>query len=117
MNREIGVVVAGVTGDFLPDPWREEDLLISPAKLHLGDDESGVLPLKFIHLPNVTLKGNLKTVFLNDRSFAELKKLPGILQGNGIFKFRPGDSGDWTFDSEKSPFSGNPDSDRAARSA
>ena len=65
------IAIAGVVGDFLPQPIRFLEGLVFRSQFYLGDSQPLVVPIKFIHLKNMTLERNDVTGLVNDTAPAK----------------------------------------------
>ena len=71
MGNQIGVVVTRVVRHLQTDPVRKRDGLILVVDFDLGCDESEILALEFIHLPDQTAPQDTIAGLLYKRLFAK----------------------------------------------
>ena len=76
------IVVTGITRNFFPDPLRLFKYRVFCRQFNFGDDESFVVPVKFVHFPDKVADGNPIACFINHGGFGELKHGNGILKRN-----------------------------------
>jgi len=80
----------------------------------LGYDETGIIAVKHVDLPDSSCKLLAVPGFLDQRAFAqEIEQRCGIRDRNGVFKFQPRDAANRALDSQKGLLACDPDADHS----
>lgn len=114
MLGELGIVVSAVVGDFVTDPRGADKGLVFALKLDLGDDEAGVIAVKFVDFPGLALVLDDGTGFFDEGTDAKTEKGVGIGSGDRVLKLETGDTGGLSLNGEESLVAATADADGAA---
>ena len=80
MLREVGIVVAVVSGDFGTEPARKSNTLVGGTEFDLAYNEAFVSPMELIDFPSVDAVGVTDKMpgFLYYRRLCKIKQMAGI---------------------------------------
>ena len=90
---QVAIGVRRPFSDFQSNPWRQIDLLVFMAKLHLRNNKTEILAREHIDLPQEIAARNLITPLINDRPLPESHERFGFQDRNGEFQFQPTELG------------------------
>jgi hypothetical protein len=113
MDRQVGIIIAGITGNLGTDPRRKSYFFVGGGEFDLGNDQSLVLPTELVYFPDMGGMRDARAGFCYHRILAKLEHFPGILDGYRILELGTADTLDGPLHREKGflPGDANPDGD------
>jgi len=101
-------------GDFLPEPLRFLEGFVFVVEFDLGDDESLVIPMKFVNLPRFPSEDVEVACFFDSGADTKLDEFLGLFGRDFVLELRAADPRGFAFDGEEGFVTSDADSHRAS---